>query len=197
MFYVFNARRFWKILKALFVTVVMFFALSAALLFALFYFYPVKHLDIINKYAEIYDLEPEFICAVINVESGFDEKVVSNKGASGLMQIMKTTADWAAEETYIENYSYENIFDSDLNTNIGCWYLSWLMKNYDGDYTLVLAAYNAGSGNVAKWLSDERYSGDGKTLSSIPFKETENYVKKVKRNHTVYGYILDLFGGFL
>lgn len=193
MFYVFNAQRLWRILKALFILIVLF----AVLLFALFHFYPVRNLDIINKYAEIYDLEPEFICAVINVESGFDENVVSNKGASGLMQIMKTTADWAAEETYIENYSYENIFDFDLNTNIGCWYLSWLMDRYDEDYTLVLAAYNAGSGNVAKWLSDERYSPDGKKLSFIPFEETRNYVEKVKRNQTVYGYILDLFGGFL
>ena len=54
---------------------------------------------------------------------------------------------------------------------------------------LVLAAYNAGRGNVQKWLKDNRYSSDGETLSYIPFAETDKYVKKVKVNFDVYRFL--------
>ncbi len=156
------------------------------------YLYPVKYSDIINKYSKKYNLRPELIYAIINTESGFDEKEVSPKGAKGLMQIMKDTADWAASKEYIEDYDYNNIFSPDLNIHIGCWYVSWLNEKFDNDSTLVLASYNAGNGNITKWLSNPEYSKDGKTLDKIPFKETENYVKKVTHAEKFYKYILKL-----
>ena len=108
------------------------------------------------------------------------------------MQIMKTTADWVNSKEPIENYNYENIYDPELNIHIGCRYLSWLNEKYENNRTLVLAAYNAGTGNLAKWLSDEKYSSDGNTLTKIPFKETEDYVKKVNAAEKFYKYILKL-----
>ena len=169
------------------------FALIGILIIsALVYFFPIKHSNIINKYAKKYNLRPEFIYAIINTESGFDEKEVSPKGAKGLMQIMKDTADWASSQETIDNYTENNIFLPDVNIHIGCWYISWLSERYNGDEKLILAAYNAGGGNVTKWLADMKYSKDGKTLSKIPFPETENYVKKVTSNEKVYKYILKL-----
>lgn len=170
--------------------VIIFILLFTACL--ILYFYPVKHMDLINKYSEKYNLRPEFVCAVINTESGFDKNETSKKGARGLMQIMKTTADWVNSKEPIENYNYENIYDPELNIHIGCRYLSWLNEKYENNRTLVLAAYNAGTGNLAKWLSDEKYSSDGNTLTKIPFKETEDYVKKVNAAEKFYKYILKL-----
>lgn len=156
------------------------------------YFYPVKYINLINKYSEKYNLSPALVCAVINTESGFDKNETSKKGAKGLMQLMQSTADWINSKEPIENYDYEKIYDPELNIHIGCRYISWLKEKYDNNRTLMLAAYNAGTGNIAKWLSDEEYSKDGKTLSRIPFKETEDYVKKVNAAEKFYKYILKL-----
>ena len=71
---------------------------------------------------------------------------------------------------------------------IGCWYLNRLYKEF-GNTDLVIAAYNGGSGNVSKWLADEKYSQDGKKLHIIPFDETDKYVKKVNRNYEQYNKI--------
>lgn len=158
----------------------------------LLYLYPVKYMNIIEKYSKKYNLRPEFVCAIINTESKFDAKQVSPKNAKGLMQIMETTANWVNAVEPIENYDYENICDPELNVNIGCWYISWLNKRYNNNKKLVLAAYNAGSGNITKWLANEEYSKDGKTLSVIPFKETSDYVKKVLYAEKLYKYILKL-----
>ena len=86
----------------------------------------------------------------------------------------------------LENYEKEDLFDPKLNIEIGTWYLEKLEREFDGDWDNILAAYNGGSGNVNKWLKDEEYSKDGKTLDKIPFKETENYVKKVKADYDSY-----------
>ena len=66
--------------------------------------YPIGYKDFINKYAEEYNVDPFLVAAIINVESKYDKDAVSNKGAMGLMQLMPTTGDWAAEVLQLENY---------------------------------------------------------------------------------------------
>ncbi|MBQ7265635.1 MAG: lytic transglycosylase domain-containing protein [Firmicutes bacterium] len=165
----------------------------AVLLFALFCFicinFPVEHLSIINKYSEKYSLDPALVCAVINTESGFNENVTSHKGARGLMQLMPDTIDWAVEQMPYKNFSYTYVNEPDVNINIGCWLLKYLLDYYDGDEDLAIAAYNAGLGTVNKWLKDENVSTKG-TLTDIPFKETRNYVKKIEFNQAVYSILL-------
>jgi soluble lytic murein transglycosylase len=152
-------------------------------------YYPLQYTDIIYKYASEYDLKPDLICAVINAESSFDKDAVSGAGASGLMQIMESTAYWLAPKMKIEDFGYAEIFDPDVNIRFGCYYLNMLKKQY-GDTDVALCAYNAGSGNVDKWLANPEYSGDGKTLDYIPFKETRDYVKKVSETQKIYSFIL-------
>ncbi|MDR3090852.1 MAG: lytic transglycosylase domain-containing protein [Clostridiales bacterium] len=159
---------------------------SLAALLAARRMYPLRHEAVIAEMAGKYGLEEAFVCAVINTESRFRERAVSSKGASGLMQLRQPTADWGASEAGLPDYSYERIFEPRFNIEIGCWYISRLLKQYEGDVDLALAAYNGGSGNVAKWLADKKYSADGRRLDAIPFKETENYVKKVKKAAKAY-----------
>ena len=95
------------------------------------------------------------------------------------MQITEGTAKWGAEEIGIGEFNIDLLFDPETNIRIGCWYISRLLNQYKS-LESALAAYNAGSGNVTKWLNDTAYSSDGITLKHIPFKETKNYLFKVK-----------------
>ena len=73
-----------------------------------------------------------------------------------------------------------------LNIAFGCKYFSNLINKYNGNYYLAICAYNAGMGNVNKWLSDSEYSENGKTLHTIPFGETKRYLEKVEKGMKIY-----------
>jgi len=148
--------------------------------------YPLSYQGIIKEYSEIYDVDPYLIAAIINVESKYDKNAVSNKGARGLMQISPITGRWAAEELGIDNFHLDMLFEPEINIMIGVWYLDILSSEFDGNMQLILAAYNAGSGNVDNWLKDQRYSQDGKSLSRIPFEETREYVDRVIKGIKIY-----------
>lgn len=147
--------------------------------------YPVKYKNIVSKYSEIYDLDPYLVFSIIKVESSFTPDAVSGKNARGLMQITEKTGNWGAEQIKLSNYSSNQLFDPETNIEIGCWYLSVLYNEF-GSTDLVLAAYNGGSGNVSRWLKDRSLSQDGKSLSKIPFTETDKYVRKVKNCYEIY-----------
>ena len=157
------------------------------------YVFPVKYYDIIEEYSEQYGLSTQLVCAMIRTESGFDHTAKSHKNATGLMQIIQQTADWAAEEIGIENYDYSRITEPDMNIQIGCWYVSRLINQYGGNVDTALAAYNAGSGNVSKWLEQETEK-EGYHLSSIPFPETRGYVEKVHLYEKIYTILLKFHG---
>ncbi len=148
--------------------------------------YPVAYKDYINQYSKEYNIDPFLVASIIKVESSYNKLALSSKGARGLMQIGPSTGVWASEVLKIDPYNSDMLFNPAINIRMGTWYLSQLNKEFDNNLDLVLAAYNAGSGNVNKWLLDSEYSIEGKELHTIPFKETENYLKKVKWNYAVY-----------
>ncbi len=139
-------------------------------------FYPQKYSDIVSRYATLYDLPEHFIYSVIKAESGFDKDAVSPVGAVGLMQIMPSTFVWLTELTG-EEINMERLSDPEINIRYGCFYLRYLYDIYE-DKTLTLAAYNAGMGNVKKWLDEG--------LTEIPFEETKNYINRVLRFEEKY-----------
>lgn len=152
--------------------------------------YPLKYYPIIYEMALKYGLETSFVCAVIHTESRFNADAVSNKSAMGLMQLTKTTADWGAKEIGLNGYNYNNIMQPEINIELGCWYLKNLIEQYEQDVSLALAAYNGGSGNVSKWLSNEEISPDGKKLDYIPFKETQDFIERVNLSERIYRYLI-------
>lgn len=147
------------------------------------------HRSFVEKYAKEYGLEESLVYGVMFVESRFDENAVSSKGARGLMQISAITGKWGAEVLKMEDFTEEDLFDAQTNIKIGCWYLAVLNKQYENNQDTVIAAYNAGSGNVSRWLDDENYSSDGENLCEIPFGETEKYVRKVNIVKKIYEFI--------
>lgn len=155
--------------------------------------YPMGYKEEIKEYSFKNDLDPFLVAAIVNVESNYNKEAVSPKDARGLMQIGPQTGLWAKQELEIENYTEDLLFDPETNIKIGTWYLTRLESEFNGNLDTMLAAYNAGSGNVSKWLEDAEYSKDNENLYNIPFEETKEYVKKVKRNHKIYTIIYKPF----
>lgn len=155
------------------------------------YLYPLKNRQTVFEFADIYGLERALVFAVIKVESGFDENAESHAGAIGLMQITPETAEYIANLQGIEKY---DLRDQRTNVNFGCFYIKYLMQKFKNTETAIIA-YNAGEGNVSLWLNNPEYSNDKSTLKVIPFKETCEYIKKIKETFVkykkLYGNILD------
>lgn len=141
--------------------------------------YPLAFKQEIIAESEEKNISPALVASIINAESSFDEKCVSQAGAIGLMQLMPKTAKWMASKIGIKNYTDNMLFDGKINIKIGVAYLSYLIKKFNNIDT-ALAAYNAGEGQVKVWLLSTNYSNDKISLHSTPFSETNNYIAKVK-----------------
>lgn len=147
--------------------------------------YKLKYPELIKLYSVEYSLDPYLVASVIHIESSNKKDAVSSAGALGLMQVMPETGKWIAGKLAVEPFSSDMLFEPELNIRFGCWYLEFLTERFKQDRFLVLAAYNAGHGNVEKWLKDPLLSKDGQ-LTDIPFRETKNYVEKVQRAYEKY-----------
>lgn len=145
--------------------------------------FPMRYEEVIDRYADKYDLEEELVAGVIFAESKFEPMAHSGK-AMGLMQITDETGKWICEKLQM-TYSEEMLYVPEVNIEMGCYYLSYLIDHYKNIET-ALAAYNAGMGNVTKWLSDKKYSVNGIVLSDIPYGETKRYVQRVKKLKDLY-----------
>jgi soluble lytic murein transglycosylase-like protein len=114
----------------------------------------------IEEHATSHGISPNLVRALIQVESAFNPRAVSVKGAMGLMQLMPATA---------AEYGVQNPFDPEQNIRGGVAYLKWLLDRFDQKPELALAAYNAGPGAVARY---------GQQIP--PYRETRDYVRKIK-----------------
>ena len=164
------------------------FVLFVALLFGALRFaenrlFPLSYRETVISAADKNNIPPALLYALIKAESNFDPAATSPKGAKGLMQLMDETALWCSEKSDIP---LTDIHSPEENIALGAYYLGYLLSMFDGQTALAVAAYNAGQGRVNRWLSDSAYSPDGKTLSEIPFPETDRYVKKVSLYQKIY-----------
>lgn len=146
--------------------------------------YKKEYSEYVTKYAEMYDVEEDLIYALIKAESNFDPNAVSHQNAKGLMQLMESTAEDLAKKCKIE-LTDKNILEPEINIQLGTKYISILLDKYEC-VEVALAAYNAGSGNVDKWIEKGIIKSDGSDIENIPYKETNMYVRKIMRDYQFY-----------
>jgi len=136
--------------------------------------YPYAYNSQIRYYSNKYNLDECLVRAVVKVESGYNSTAISVAGACGLMQIMPKTAEWIAGELGIENFSNQDLFDANINIEMGCFYLNYLFHKYENTYK-VLFAYNAGEGVLNEYYSADKVL----VVETIEIIETKQYIEKV------------------
>ena len=152
-------------------------------------YHPLEHEARIASVSEEHHLDPYLVAAVVNVESGFDERRVSPRGAVGLMQVLPSTAEEVrAEREAASDVTTETLKDPETNLEYGATYLGKLVERYEGHLPSALAAYNAGPSNADKWrdsAAEESTSGAG-LIESIDYPETRRYVRDVLKQREDY-----------
>jgi len=149
--------------------------------------YPRFRKNEVEYISSLYKVKPAVVYSIIRAESYFKEKAVSAAGASGLMQLMYSTGNWIYKKRKFNDFFTFDLFDPELNLQLGISYFADLLKQFN--HTIyALAAYNAGSGNIARWQR-QKYRSLLHFAIHIPFDETERYVQKVIRNYIIYSQI--------
>jgi soluble lytic murein transglycosylase len=146
---------------------------------------PLHHDDIIRQQAAEKDLDPALIAAVIYEESRFRDQT-SHAGARGLMQITPETADAIAKHSGGTRFKHSDLSSPQINISYGAYYLRLLLDHYDGNETLAIAAYNAGMGNVDRWVAEAGGPEGFQSADNIPFPETRAYVENVMDSRRAY-----------
>mgnify|MGYP003601324802 CR=1 FL=1 len=150
------------------------------------YIYPYPYRAATEMYAALYGVDSSLVASVIMSESKFKNDVHSHRGAIGLMQLMPETARWVAGQLEEQDFNLEQLHDPDTNIRYGTWYLSSLKKEFAGNEVLMLAAYNAGRGNVHEWMDTYGWTMDFSAVEEIPYEETKAYVASVLKNKKKY-----------
>ncbi len=184
-----KAKRFTRILAALLSIVILFGAIPLIRHGYQQYFsanYPLKYQTYVSSAAREFGVEQSLIYAIIHTESNFNERATSPADARGLMQLTADTFEWALRRAGEKGkYTADDLYDPAVNVRYGVYVIALLREQFEHDNT-VLAAYNAGQGRVHEWLKNSAYSSDGTMLHTIPYPETDTYIRRVNDARTHY-----------
>jgi soluble lytic murein transglycosylase len=147
--------------------------------------YPLSDASIINQQARVEHIDPALIAAVIYAETKFDPRT-SSAGALGLMQIEPATARYLAHLSGGSQFAVADLAHAATNIAYGSYYLRYLLNLYGGNRMLALAAYNAGTTNVDRWVAHATAARKQFSVASIPFPQTRAYVAKVEAATVTY-----------
>ena len=145
--------------------------------------FPFPFYQTIIDWSQKRQLNPLLVTSLIRQESRFEAEIISPVGAEGLMQVMPATGEWVANKIALQDYSLSNPND---NINLGTWYLNYTHETYSNNSLLAIASYNAGPGNVSKWIRRYQVSDPDVFVEKIPFQETKGYVESVFSNYWNY-----------
>jgi soluble lytic murein transglycosylase len=153
--------------------------------------YPAAWADLIAEQASTYGVDPLLMLALIRQESSFDPRAQSGAQAMGLTQIIPSTARTIAGRLGRDDFALRDLFKPAVSVEFGTWFLSQVLGEFKGRLFPALAAYDAGGGNVARWI--QRFGDDPDVLvEQIPFNETQMYLRLVYEN---YWHYQSLYGG--
>ncbi|MBI1731365.1 MAG: transglycosylase SLT domain-containing protein [Gammaproteobacteria bacterium] len=152
--------------------------------------FPMAYRDGLEKHAGQRDLDLAWVFSLVRQESAFVEDARSSAGALGLMQVMPATGRQTARVLGWKNFSPAQLTQSTTNIPIGTAYLHQMLNHFDGNIVLATAAYNAGPGNVSRWLPPSGCSEPDMWIEQIPFTETRKYVQRILYFASIYDWRL-------
>lgn len=140
-----------------------------------------RHTAVVNRVAQMYEVDPELISSVIWRESRFNAAAVGGVGEIGLMQVTEVVGwEWAAAAN-IEEFDRDDLFDPETNIHAGTWYLSRALRQWsdrDDPLPYALAQYNAGRSNALRWARDSGQDAD-QFIAEITYPGTQAYVRGI------------------
>ncbi|MDA1098324.1 MAG: transglycosylase SLT domain-containing protein [Proteobacteria bacterium] len=139
--------------------------------------------------AEGFAMDRALLFAFMRQESGFDSRAISPMGARGLMQLMPRTASFVAGDRSLRRGNKSKLYDPEFNLELGQKYIAHLLQDdlIKGDLFRLAVAYNAGPGNLRKWLRTAKFDGDPLLfVESIPWRESRLFVERVLTNFWIY-----------
>lgn len=156
--------------------------------------FPIYYSNQVHNNAERHNLDPSIVFGLIRQESIFNKDAESSVGARGLMQVMPKTGMQIAHELKEKWQSDQSLFNPDVNVRYGAFYYKQLLRQFHGHFALAVAAYNAGSGRVAKWLPSVESVPADIWIETIPYKETRKYVTSVLSYAIIYQQLIQRKG---
>jgi soluble lytic murein transglycosylase len=151
--------------------------------------YLAPYREVLAEKARSRDLDESWVLGVVRQESRFVTSAKSPAGAAGLMQVMRSTARWAAQRLHMKDFSWTRLREPEVNATVGTYYLRHVLDQFDGSPVLAAAAYNAGPSRARLWRGTLPVEG-AIFAETIPFVETRDYVKKVMANTVYYSAVL-------
>ncbi|MBW1708655.1 MAG: transglycosylase SLT domain-containing protein [Deltaproteobacteria bacterium] len=148
--------------------------------------YPLSYLEHAHREAKNYGLDPALILAIIRAESYYNPQITSYSNAIGLMQILPSTGRTIARHINLPSFKVDDLFEPEANISLGTWYLAALLKEFNGQVPLALAAYNAGPFNAKRWIKQSGNVDLEEFIDQIPFDQTRRYVKKILAYYYIY-----------
>jgi len=147
--------------------------------------YPAGWGDLVAEQAAQYAVDPLLVLALMRQESSFDPRAESGAQAMGLTQVVPSTARNIASRLGRDDFALRDLFKPAVSVEFGTWFLSQLLSDYKGRIFPALAAYDAGGGNVSRWL--QRFGDDPDVLvKQTPSTETQTYLRIVYDNYWHY-----------
>jgi soluble lytic murein transglycosylase len=147
---------------------------------------PVTHKQALYRLAHRTKVDPLLLAAIVQTESGFDPFAESRRGALGLMQLMPPTALAMARELKVNYQDSDDLYTQDINLTLGAHYFSKMLKSFNGDLILALAAYNAGPTKVKGWGLSGWGADQESLIEAIPVPETRAYVRQVLASYRLF-----------
>ena len=145
--------------------------------------FPFPYQEVILQWSRKRKLNPLLVTSLIRQESRFEKEIRSSAGAVGLMQVLPSTGEWVAGKINLQDYS---LTDPKDNVTLGTWFFKFTHQEYNNNSLLAIASYNAGPGNVSKWLKEYGWDDPDVFVENIPFPETKGYVESVFGNYWNY-----------
>ena len=154
--------------------------------------YPMPYRSLVEEAALKSKVDSAYLYATMRQESAYDKAAISRANAIGLLQLLLSTAQRVGKEAKItENITESMLFEPKWNVLLGSLEMADLMKRFDHQLVLTLAAYNAGSARAERWLREAKHLETDRFVEAIPFRETYNYVRRVTGHYARYRYLQD------